>query len=157
MTSSFSLVIRLPCPRENDVYAGGGGETASLPPSISKDSLVFVFVSLVTLLVFEEKTAVHRCTLGESSIAPVPLRDLCDDDSNAVPLQTTLGGPCHEVACSIIAMGEEPHMKRTWTSRAICVGGGSVVASTRPCFTSTESFNEGCTIRNGSCGMTLDQ
>jgi hypothetical protein len=41
---------------------------------------------LVVLLFFEEKMAVHRCGFGESGMATVPLRDLCDDDSKALSL-----------------------------------------------------------------------
>ena len=86
MTSSYELV-RLPCPTKNGVYAGGGGGTVSLLLSVSQDSPVFV--SLVIVLPFEQKVAVPPCVFGTSGVALVLLRGPCDDDSNALSLQTT--------------------------------------------------------------------
>jgi hypothetical protein len=86
MTSSYEFV-RLPCPTENSVYAGGGGGTVSLLSSVSQDSPVFV--SLFIVLPFGQKVAVPPCAFGTSGVVLVLFRDPRDDDSNVLSLQTT--------------------------------------------------------------------
>jgi len=85
MTSSIEFV-RLPRPTKYGVYArgggGGGGGTVFLLPSVSQDSPI--------VLAFGQKVAVPPCAFGTTGVALVLLlRDPCDDDSNALSLQTT--------------------------------------------------------------------